>query len=34
MVTSYSKDLSIPGERIGYLAVNPQAPDRDELSTP
>jgi aspartate aminotransferase len=31
VVTSYSKDLSIPGERIGYLAVNPQAPDREEL---
>lgn len=31
VVTSYSKDLSIPGERIGYLAVNPQAPDRVEL---
>ncbi len=30
-VTSYSKDLSLPGERIGYLAVNPQAPDRKEL---
>jgi aspartate aminotransferase len=23
--TSYSKDISIPGERIGYAAVNPQA---------
>lgn len=23
MATSYSKDLSLPGERIGYLAVNP-----------
>ena len=31
VVTSYSKDLSIPGERIGYLAVHPQAPDREEL---
>jgi aspartate aminotransferase len=31
VVTSYSKDLSLPGERIGFLAVNPQAPDRDEL---
>jgi aspartate aminotransferase len=30
-VTSYSKDLSLPGERIGYLAVHPQAPDRGEL---
>jgi len=25
VVTSYSKDLSIPGERIGYIAVNPGA---------
>jgi aspartate aminotransferase len=31
VVTSYSKDLSLPGERIGFLAVHPQAPDRDEL---
>ena len=23
LITSYSKDLSIPGERIGYIAVNP-----------
>lgn len=23
-ITSYSKDLSLPGERIGYIAVNPQ----------
>ncbi|MGC1401918.1 MAG: pyridoxal phosphate-dependent aminotransferase [Thermodesulfobacteriota bacterium] len=30
-VTSYSKDLSLPGERIGYLAVHPQAPDKGEL---
>ncbi|MBI9102500.1 MAG: pyridoxal phosphate-dependent aminotransferase [Spirochaetales bacterium] len=27
IVTSYSKDLSLPGERIGWLAVNPQADD-------
>ncbi len=25
--TSYSKDLSIPGERIGWLTVNPEAED-------
>ena len=25
LVTSYSKELSIPGERIGFAAVNPQA---------
>lgn len=30
-VTSYSKDLSLPGERIGYLAVHPQIPDKAEL---
>ena len=24
VITSYSKDLSLPGERIGYVAVNPQ----------
>jgi len=27
IVTSYSKTLSIPGERIGYIAVNPKAND-------
>jgi aspartate aminotransferase len=27
VVSSYSKDLSIPGERIGYVAVNPRADD-------
>jgi aspartate aminotransferase len=31
VVTSYSKDLALPGERIGYVAVNPQYKDRDEL---
>jgi aspartate aminotransferase len=25
VTTSYSKDLSLPGERIGYIAVNPAA---------
>ena len=25
LITSYSKELSIPGERIGFVAVNPQA---------
>jgi len=29
--TSYSKDLSIPGERIGHLAVHPKADDRSDL---
>jgi aspartate aminotransferase len=31
VATSYSKDLSIPGERIGYAAVNPAAPHRREI---
>jgi aspartate aminotransferase len=30
-VTSYSKDLSLPGERIGYLAVHPEITEKDEL---
>jgi len=29
--TSYSKDISIPGERIGFLAVNPAATYREDL---
>lgn len=31
MVTSYSKDLSIPGERIGWAAVHPEADDAEDL---
>lgn len=31
ITTSYSKDLSIPGERIGYIAVNPSATYRSDL---
>jgi aspartate aminotransferase len=31
IATSYSKDISIPGERIGYLAVNPEASYKKEL---
>lgn len=31
IVTSYSKDLSIPGERIGFTAVNPLADDLENL---
>jgi len=31
VVTSFSKDLSIPGERIGWLAVNPRAEAADEF---
>ena len=30
-VTSHSKDISIPGERIGYIAVNPIAADLQDL---
>ena len=29
--TSYSKDMSLPGERIGYAAINPDMPDSDPL---
>jgi len=31
LLTSYSKDLSIPGERIGYIAVNPKLEPLDDL---
>jgi aspartate aminotransferase len=31
VATSYSKDLSLPGERIGYVAVNPAADDLQAL---
>jgi aspartate aminotransferase len=31
LVTSFSKDLSIPGERLGYIAVSPKATGRGEL---
>lgn len=30
-VTSYSKDLSLPGERIGYIAIHPDCPGHKEL---
>jgi aspartate aminotransferase len=30
-VTSHAKDLALPAERIGYIAVNPQAADLDDL---
>ena len=29
LVTSFSKDLSLPGERIGYVAANPEITDKD-----
>ncbi len=31
VVTSYSKDLAIPGERIGYVVVSPHCFEADEL---
>jgi aspartate aminotransferase len=31
VVTSYSKSLSLPGERIGYIAVSPAIQNREEL---
>ncbi|MFW5810554.1 MAG: aminotransferase class I/II-fold pyridoxal phosphate-dependent enzyme, partial [Thermodesulfobacteriota bacterium] len=31
VATSFSKDLSIPGERLGYIAVNPEASHKDRL---
>ena len=31
VLTSYSKDLSLPGERIGWLAVHPEADDFENL---
>ncbi len=31
VLSSFSKDLSLPGERIGYLAVHPEADDRKAL---
>ncbi|HIJ77953.1 MAG: pyridoxal phosphate-dependent aminotransferase [Desulfobulbaceae bacterium] len=31
VTSSYSKDLSLPGERIGYIAVHPQSSDHDPL---
>jgi aspartate aminotransferase len=30
-VTSHSKDLSLPGERIGYIAMSPLCEEADEL---
>ncbi|MDK9709161.1 MAG: pyridoxal phosphate-dependent aminotransferase [Desulforhopalus sp.] len=31
VVSSYSKDLSLPGERIGYLAVHPEIDEKASL---
>jgi aspartate aminotransferase len=32
LATSFSKDLSIPGERLGYVAISPRTPGRQELA--
>jgi len=31
IASSYSKTLSLPGERIGYIAINPEIEEADEL---
>jgi aspartate aminotransferase len=31
IATSHSKDLALPGERIGYIAIHPDCPDKQEL---
>ncbi len=31
VASSYSKELSLPGERIGYLAVHPEMPDKAQV---
>ena len=31
VITSHSKDLGLAGDRIGYMAVSPEIPDRQEL---
>jgi aspartate aminotransferase len=31
VVTSYSKNLSLPGERIGYIALSPEIHDKDDV---
>jgi len=31
IATSHSKDLALPGERIGYIAVHPECPEKQEL---
>ncbi|MCL1928220.1 MAG: pyridoxal phosphate-dependent aminotransferase [Treponema sp.] len=31
VVTSYSKSLSLPGERIGYIAAGPQLSEKEDL---
>ena len=31
IATSHSKDLALPGERIGYIAIYPECPEKQEL---
>ena len=31
VATSHSKDLALPGERIGYIAIHPECPDKQEI---
>jgi aspartate aminotransferase len=31
IVTSHSKDLALPGERIGYIAIHPDCPQKQSL---
>jgi len=31
VATSHSKDLALPGERIGYIAIHPECSQREEL---
>ncbi len=31
VVTSHSKDLALPGERIGYVAINPKIQDHNDI---
>jgi aspartate aminotransferase len=31
IATSHSKDLALPGERIGYIAIHPECREREEL---
>jgi aspartate aminotransferase len=33
IVTSFSKDLSLPGERIGYAAVHPEISDKETIAS-
>ena len=32
IVTSHAKDLALPGERIGFIAINPGYPEKEELA--